>query len=309
VEKLTQRDQGRREARAIRRGRALAGLLRRQHGVVSRRQLTALGLHRGAIDWRLRSGRLHRVHRGVYAVTPGRLTRRGQWFAAVLASGEGAVLSHRSAGALWGLVGPRTGAEVTSLRGRPGQRGIHLHRMALEADERTERDGIPTTIVARTLLDLAGVIDSDRVRRAWEEADRLNLLQLKSVASVCGRAGSRRGIGAIRRLLEEGRAATVVRSPLEDRFAAFCREHRLPMPATNILLLDHEVDAYWPSARLAVELDSVEFHMHRAAFERDRARDAALQAAGYRTIRITDHRLRQDSSRVAEELRRLLGGL
>jgi very-short-patch-repair endonuclease len=306
VEKLTQRSASEREARAIDLGRVVAEIARRQHGVISRRQLVGLGLDRGAIDWRLRSGRLHRVHRGVYAFAPGRLSQRSHWLAAVLAYGEEAVLSHLSAAALWGLLGQRGPVDVTCLRGRPGRHLIRLHRTPIEPDERTSRNGIPTTTVARTLLDLAQIVDPVQVKRAWEEADRLNLLQLKAVMVACDRAGTRRGSGTIRRLLSEARAATVTRSPLEDRFLAFCRDHRLPTPATNILILGKEVDAYWPSNGLAVELDSFEFHRHRAAFERDRARDAAFLAAGYRVIRLTDRRLETEASEVAAQLRELL---
>jgi very-short-patch-repair endonuclease len=176
----------------------------------------------------------------------------------------------------------------------------------LESDEWTARDGIPTTTVARTLLDLAQVVDAARLRRAWEEADRLNLLRLGSVEDLCRRSPSRKGIRVLRILLAEAAAPTTTRSPLEDRFLAFCRDHRLPTPATNILILGKEVDAYWPSARLAVELDSFGFHRHRAAFERDRARDAAFLAAGYRVIRLTDRRLEQEGNAVAAQLRELL---
>jgi very-short-patch-repair endonuclease len=229
--------------------------------------------------------------------------------AAVLAHGEGAVLSHRSAAVLWGLVGGRVATiDVTAPQGRTGRRGIAFHECRLHPDDLTVRDSIPVTKVARTLFDLSEVVHPDRLARAWEEADRLGLLQLRSFSPVIDRGWGRHALKPTRPLLGAARHVETTRSPLEDRFVAFCREHRLPAPATNVLLLDHEVDAYWPSARLAVELDSVEFHMHRAAFERDRARDAALQAAGYRTVRVTDRRLRQDPGRLAGELRQLLDG-
>lgn len=96
------------------------------------------------------------------------------------------------------------------------------------------------------------------------------------------------------------------RSPLEDRFVAFCKRHGLPMPTINASLLDYEVDALWPAQRLIVELDGFAFHRHRAAFERDRARDAGLQAAGYRVVRLTHRRLEQEPTSVADELHRLL---
>jgi hypothetical protein len=294
------------EASAVARGQAVARIARIQHGVVARSQLTALGLSGGAADWHLRTGRLHLIHRGVYAVGRATLGPRGQWMAAVLAHGDEAVLSHRSAGALWGIVRPRGPVDVTSWSGRHGRKGIKLHRVALADDERTVRDRIPTTRVARTILDLAGVLDATQLARAWEEADRLGLLELAAVATAYERAGRRKGIGAVRRLLSEARAPQIRRSPLEDRFRAFCEERGLPEHASNVVVLGHEVDAVWPGARLIVELDGFGFHGHRGAFEDDRARDARLLAAGYRTVRVTNRRLTMEPDQLAAQLRKLL---
>jgi very-short-patch-repair endonuclease len=160
--------------------------------------------------------------------------------------------------------------------------------------------------VARTLFDLAEFVNLRHLESAWEEADRLNLLQLGAIEQVCERGYGRRALKPIRRLLAEARADEITRSPLEDVFAAFCRKHRLPTPSFNTTVLGYEVDALWPAQRLAAELDSWEFHRHRAAFERDRARDTALQAAGYRTIRITDRRIANDPATLLKQLRALL---
>jgi very-short-patch-repair endonuclease len=162
------------------------------------------------------------------------------------------------------------------------------------------------TTVARTLFDYAEVADFQRLEHAWEEADRLRLLRLHAVEEVCERGYGRRALRPIRRLLGEARAPDEKRSPLENRFAAFCRKHRLPPPVTNVLVLDHEADAFWPAARLVIEMDSWEFHGHRAAFERDRARDAALQAADYRVLRLTHRRLENDGAAIATQIRQLL---
>jgi very-short-patch-repair endonuclease len=200
--------------------------------------------------------------------------------------------------------------DVTAPAGRQGIRRremIWIHRGRLHPEDRAIRAGIPVTTVARTLFDLAEFVSLKRLESAWEEADRLNLLQLSAVEGVCERGYGRRALRPIRRLLTEARAATITRSPLEDDFAAFCREHRLPTPSFNTTVLGFEVDALWPQQRLAAELDSWEFHRHRAAFERDRARDAALQVAGYRTIRITDRRMNNEAPTLASELRALLG--
>lgn len=288
--------------------RKLAALARRQHGVVSRGQLLALGLGRGAIDSRLRSGRLHGIHRGVYAVGHASLSRRGIYLAAVLAYGEGAVLSHLSAAALWKLIDPMPfPVDVTSQHGHAGRRGIRLHRGVVPAEERTARYGIPVTSVTRTLLDVAEIDSAGALRRAFEEADRRDLLRRDALEKTCRRGEGRHGLAAIRPLTRETRSG-FTRSALEDMFVALCRRHRLPTPAINARLFGFEVDALWERQRLVAELDGFAFHSHRAAFERDRTRDAALQAAGYRVVRFTYRRLEKEPDAVAGQLRALLGG-
>lgn len=226
--------------------------------------------------------------------------------AAVLACGEGALLSHRSAAGLWGLMRARTSpVEVSSPIGRR-RPGIVVHEGGIYKDDRAACDRIPVTSVARTLFDLAEVIDEQRLERAFEEADRLRLLRLPELEDVCGRGYGRQALRPIRRLIEIARLPEDTNSPLEDRVLDVCREYDLPMPVTNVEVLDQEVDAFWPRERLMVEADSWEFHSHREAFERDRARDAAMQAAGYRVIRLTHRRLEREPEAVAHELRHLL---
>jgi very-short-patch-repair endonuclease len=288
----------------------LGQLATRQHGVVGRRQLLALGFGPGSIKLWLRAGRLNRLHREAYAVGHMRVSQRGYWLAAVLASGEGALLSHRSAAALWGIARPRASkADVTSDSGRqvrPGRLGIQLHRGRLFEGDRATRADIPVTSVARTLFDLAEVASFDQLERAWEEADRLNRLQLREVEQVCKRGYGRHALKPIRRLLAEAHAASRTRSPLEDRFQRFCRFYELPPHSTNVAVLGKEVDVLWPAAKLIVELDSWEFHSHRAAFQRDRARDTRLLVAGYRTARVTHERLDTEAAALAAEIRELL---
>lgn len=220
-------------------------------------------------------------------------------------------MSHRSAAVLWGLAGRRSrDIDVTAAGGRQGidrRTGIFIHRGRLHPEDRAVLDGLPVTTVARTLFDLAEFDSFKHLESAWEEADRLNLLQLSAIERVCERGFGRRALKPIRRLLAEARIGEITRSPLEDAFAAFCHAHHLPQPSFNTTLLGYEIDALWPAQRLAAELDSWEFHRHRAAFERDRARDTALQAAGYRTIRITDRRMINDSTTLLNQLQVLLG--
>jgi hypothetical protein len=229
--------------------------------------------------------------------------------AAVLACGEGALLSHRSAATLWGLI-RHSGApvDITSATGRR-RPGIAVHEGGICKADRAEVAAIPVTSVARTLFDLAEVIHEQRLERVFEEADRLRLLRMPELEAVCARGHGRRALGPIRRLIDEARAPETTRSPLEDRVLALCREHGLPPPVTNVEVLGREVDALWPRERLMVEADSFAYHGHRTAFERDRARDAAMQAEGYRVIRLTHRRLEHESATIADELRCLLDTL
>ncbi|HEY8502693.1 MAG TPA: DUF559 domain-containing protein, partial [Solirubrobacterales bacterium] len=292
------------------RERRLAGLATRQHGVVSHSQLLELGFGVHWIERRLGEHRLRQVHRNVYAVGHLRVPRRGYWWAAVLAYGPDALLSHHTAAVLWGIQRARRGPiHVTAGCGRQGIRrreGVWIHRCKLAPKDRTVRDGLPVTTVARTLFDLAEVAPYETLKGAVEEADRLKLLRLRELEQVCERGRGRPALRPVRRLLAELGPPDQGRSPLEIRFARVLREHRLPKPAQNVLVLGHEVDALWPAAKLVVELDSWEHHGHRAAFERDRARDPKLMLAGYRTVRITHRRLDEEPQTLAAELRALL---
>lgn len=292
------------------RERRLEALATRQHGVVGRWQLVELGFGRKAIAAACDRRRLTHVHREVFAVGHRRLSRRGREWAALLAYGPGTLLSHRSAAALWGIVRPDSGpVHVTANCGRQGKdrrAGAWVHRCKIGPEDRAEQAGMPITTVARTLFDLAEAAQFESVKRAWEEADRLGLLQLAAVERVVARGRGRRSLRPIRALLGEAHDYTRTRSPLEQRFQRFLMAHRLPPPATNVLLLGREVDCLWPAAKLIAELDSWEFHANRSAFERDRARDTRLLLAGYRTIRVTHRRLDREANELADEIRGLL---
>ena len=292
------------------RERAMARLAFAQHGVVNLSQLIGLGFGVRAVERRVRDGRLLKIHREVFAVGHRRLTQHSYWWAAVLAYGDQALLSHRSAAALWELARPRSSPiDVTAPGGLQGLRrreGIWIHRGKLHPEDRDERAGIPVTTVARTLFDYAEVVDFQRLERAWEEADRLKRLRLDEVKWVCERGRGRRALKPTRRLLAQTRAVVRTRSPLKDRFQSFCRFYDLPPHSTNVTVLGSEVDVLWPAAKLIVELDSWEFHRHRAAFQRDRTRDTGLLVAGYRTIRVTHDRLDAEAGALASEIRELL---
>ena len=278
---------------------AISALAGRQHGVVTRAQLAALGAGRCAIERRVASGRLHRVHKGVYAVGHTALPRNGTLIAAVLACGEGALLSHRSAAELW-RIGPRAAYIDVTVPGRRRPPGIVVHECALRDGDRTALHGIPVTTPARTIIDLADVLTRRGLERRIDEAEYLRL-DLTGLEPLPGR----RGAGTLARLLAEHSAgSTRTRSDLEEIFLHLCETHHLTQPRTNERVGGHEVDFVWPGPRLIVEVDGAAAHRTRKGFEEDRARDAELTAAGYRVMRFTHRRLRREPEAVADQLRR-----
>lgn len=288
---------------------AIAALAARQHGVVSAAQLRALGLGTGAIKHRAAVGRLHALHRGVYAVGHRALRHEAWWIAAVLAAGEGAVLSHRAAAALWriGNASPRR-IDVSVPRHRRSTARVVLHQVALPADEVTIERGIPVTTPARTLFDLASVLGRDHLQAAFEEAQFRRLGSPTSLDALLHRHPGHRGIRAIRSVLADHRrnGATVTRSRLERRLLALVDRHGLPRPRINRIGPEGELDATWPDHRLVVECDGFAAHGTRRAFEEDRARDRALQVAGWRVVRITWRQLTDDPDLIGRQLAALL---
>jgi very-short-patch-repair endonuclease len=285
--------------------RRVLAVARRQHGVVTRAQLEELGLDKRAIGRRVRWAWLHRVHRGVYAVGHDRLTTRGRFLAAVLACGPGAALSHQSAAVLWGLRperGPRIDVTVPTTGGRKRRGAMIVHRSPLSDHEVTVRDGVPVTTVVRTLIDLADMLSRRGLERAIDEAAYLRL----DLDGLEPRRG-RRGYGVLSCVLAEHEAgSTWTRSELEERLLALCRRSSLPIPEVNAQVAGYEVDFVWRDAQLIVETDGWRGHGTRGAFERDRIRDAALTAADWRVVRLTQRRLEREPEAVAKQLARLL---
>jgi hypothetical protein len=221
-----------------------------------------------------------------------------------------ALLSHRSAAALWGFrPSAATRIDVSAIgRSRIGQQGILVHLPRhLDDEDSSVRDGIPVTSVARTLLDLGQALRMRELRRALDEAERLRLFDLRALERLIARSHGHRGSGLLETLLDDYRGPPpITRSELERLFLDLCHDAGLPRPQTNILLGGYEVDVAWLDQRLIVELDGHAYHHTRSAFEEDRERDAALQAAGYRVIRITHRRLEREPAEVVQLLRALL---
>lgn len=286
----------------------LARLAERQHGVVSIRQLGRLGYSRDSVSQATKAGRLHRLHRGVYAVGHAALSPHGHCLAAVLACAPGALASHRAAAWLWDLVTrPPTKIDVTAATRRHSKPSLRLHHARLTDEDRAVRDGIPVTALPRTLLDLAAVLSPDRLGRTVDRADALGLFDLRPVDALLARAHGHPGAGRLRHALRiYRRDPAFTRSQLELRFLQQVRRAGLPEPSLNYCVAGYELDAYWETERFAVELDAYETHGGRRAFERDRLRQEELKLLGIEMIRITAHRLDREPAVVTENLAALL---
>jgi hypothetical protein len=273
--------------------RRLVELAERRHGVVA---LDHLRRERVPADWvqrQARKGRLRRLHRGVYLVAGRGVTRRGLWMAAVLACGEGAVLSHASAAALWQIRSPSPGPSHVTVRtegGRARRQEIVVHRRnGLLPPELSERDGIPVTSPARTLLDLASTAISPRaLERAADEAERLWRCTDADLRELVARHAGRPGSGRLRAMLDQHElGSTLTRLELEERFLLLCRDREIPQPLVNAEILGITPDFLWPRAGLVVEVDGRASHDTRRGFQDDRDRDSLLTASGYRVMRFT----------------------
>ena len=291
---------------------AIARIAFRQHGVVTLEQLRAAGLANGAIELRVRHGRLHRLYRGVYAVGHTRLSQEGRWLAAVLALGDGAVLSHVSAAALWGIrhsSSANVHVTVPTAGGRRQRRGIVVHRStSLGAADLHEEQGIAVTSVSRTLLDLAGMLAPTRLERAIERSLALRIFDLRAVEAVIAANPRRPGAGTLEQIIHTIHdEPSLTRRELEAIMLDLCDTHRIERPQVNVLVDGLEVDFLWRAQRLIVETDGRADHGTPTAFHRDRERDERLTVLGYRVVRLTYRRVVRHPAAVATTLRTLLG--
>jgi very-short-patch-repair endonuclease len=260
----------------------VAALAGEQHGVVGRTQLLRLGLSAQTIDRSVRSGRLHVLHRGVYAVGHRVLTTDGRWMAAVLAAGTDAVLSHVSAAAAWDLMPRRVGAVHVTIPGDPGRRtrrGIRVHRSGtLTPAQTTLCRGIPITTPERTIIDLGRTLDGRPLEHLVDLADQRGLVDFDHLREA--------NPASLRAVLSRYRPAPT-RSELEERFLRLCDDHGIPRPETNVRIEGIEIDFLWRNARLIVEVDGYAYHRSPSTFESDRERDVTLTAANWTVLRFT----------------------
>jgi very-short-patch-repair endonuclease/predicted transcriptional regulator of viral defense system len=286
--------------------RRIAAVAAPQHGVITRRQLLLLGVGADAIVYWVATGRLHTLHRGVYAVGHLPVSPHAHAMAAVLACGDGAALSHRSAAALWGI--DREWPDQLEVTARSARRRpkLVIHRSStLTHRDVTEHFGISVTSPERTVLDNANRLGDRRLARTINDLRLAGHLSLGRLAELLDRHPPNAATKRLKpQVAKPERAPT--RSEFEDAFLLFADRYDLPELRVNTRVVGHEADIFFPDHRLVVELDGYEFHSPRDQFESDRDRDADLLAAGIATVRITWERLTWKPSREAARLNAIL---
>jgi hypothetical protein len=293
------------------RSRDAWSLSRRQHGVVTRAQLLALGFGDNAIRHRVKRGRLHRVAPGIYSVGRRDLTGEGRWMAAVLACGEDAMLSHSSAGALWGIAAERGARIDVSIRGprrctRPGL-GVRT-RPSLNPRHVTRRKGIPVTTVVRTLVDLATELAPRHLERAVNDADKLDLVDPEALRVALDDHTGEPGVKPLRVLLDRDTFRLSDRE-LEVLFRPIAAAAGLPTPQTKIFVNGFEVDFFWPELGLVVETDGFRYHRTPSTQSRDALRDQTHTASGLTPLRFSHRQVKYEPGRVRRVLADTAGRL
>jgi Transcriptional regulator, AbiEi antitoxin/Protein of unknown function (DUF559) len=301
---ITQQSPDGRRKERVRMAQQAWEFARNQHGVVSRDQLVAIGYKRHAIDHRIRTGRLYPLHRGIYAVGRPHVTEHGRWMAGVLACGDGAIISHSSAAALW-RIGPDERGVVELSLPSPFQRrrpGLRIHRRPpLKTRDMTREYGIPVTTPTQTLIDMSLRLDRPGVERMINEADKHNLVHPPQLrAALEARAGDK-GVAKLRFILDR-RTFRLTKEELERRFLPLAAKAGLPVPLTGRFVNEFEVDFFWPDLGLVVESDGLRYHRTPAEQARDRLRDQAHTAAGLTPLRFTHEQVRYEPEHVVAVL-------
>lgn len=279
-------------------------LAENQHGVVSNDQLREVGYTPQAIYHRIRTGRLHPLHRGVYAVGRSNVTDHGRWMAAVLAC-DGSVISHSSAAALWRMGPEERDLVELSLPSRSRRRrpGLEIHqRPSLQQRDITREYGIPVTTPTQTLIDMSLRLDRAGVERMINEADKYNLTHPPQLREALDARAGEPGVARLRHILDR-RTFRLTKEELERRFLPLAREAGLPAPLTGQWVNEFEVDFFWPDLGLVIETDGLRYHRTPAEQARDRLRDQTHTAAGLTPLRFTHEQVRYEPEHVLAVLR------
>jgi very-short-patch-repair endonuclease len=270
--------------------------------------LLELGLGSRSIEHRIAKGRLHPLWRGVYVVGRSEVSQKGRWMAAVLACGPEALLSHRSAAALWEIAPVLGGKTIEVTAGAWLRRsGIRVHRRRdLGPEHRRKVDGIPVTDLVSTLVDLASSSKDWQVEHAISEADRIELIEPEDLRRAVAALGPRPGMARMKRVLG---LDALTDTGLERRFLEIVRAAKLPLPETQVALNGYRVDFYWPSLGLVVETDGWRHHRTSGEQATDRRRDQTHMTSGLTTVRFGEDQIRYEPDYVRRTLATVIARL
>ena len=285
-------------------GRRAWALAKRDHHVVTREELLGLGYSDEAIRHRVRTGRLHRKARGVFAVGSPNLTKYGRWMVAIKRCGPGAVLSSLSAAVLWGIwarEGHQIHVTVPRVR-NPRAKGVKVSRRDLPRGSVTKHHGIPVTSLVQTLIDLATVLHREHLEHVIGQADAKNLLHADTLREELERRKGQRGVALLIEILDRD-AFVLTHSKLERMFLPLAQRAGLPKPKAQRQLGRHRVDFFFEELDLVVECDSLRYHRTQFQQREDRARDHAHLLAGRACVRFTHYQVAHEPDHVVEVLR------
>jgi very-short-patch-repair endonuclease len=282
---------------------AIWALVRAQHGVIARAQLLDFGLTAEAIAHRIRTGRLHRIHRGVYAVGRRELTREGYWMAAVLSCGPNAFLSHFSAAALWGIFRELGAIEISVLGAERRRPAITVHRRAaLARADITTQAGIPVTSVIATLIDIATSLARNQLEAAIREADKRGYVDPEQLREALEYMPPRPGVARLRQTLDR-RTFRLTDSELERYYLPISARAGLPGPLTQQTINGERVDFFYPDLGLVIETDGLRYHRTPAQQANDLVRDQKHLASGLTPLRFTHEQVRYEADYVERTLK------
>lgn len=288
----------------------IAAFASRKRGLITDEELLAAGVGRKGVERRLKTGRIHRLYRGVYLVGHPVPPPLAMELAAVLACAPHAFLSHFSAAWLYRLLKFQPPIIDITVAGRnPGQlKGIAIHRVrTLDRRDVTRQAGIPTTTPTRTLLDLAEVAQPRQLEIAWDEAHTRKLTSPAKITALIERSPGRRGVKPLNTLLARDDGSTLSLSDAEEVLLDLIRRAQLPSPEMNVLLLGrYKVDFLWREHRLILELDGGH-HLRPRQRDSDNRRDSDLSASGWRVERVSAWELANYPEAVVARLARALG--
>ena len=287
----------------------LAQIASAQRSLVHLSQLRALGFTRGAYEHRVRTGALHGVFPSVFSVVDPLIEPWAAETEALLYAGDDAVLSHEAAAALWGLAATPSFVVITMIgRKVEAQPQLRQHRVAaLDLRDLRHHRGFPVTAPARTLIDCAAL--NVPVDHLLNEARALKLVTDSEIDAAMGRCPRRKGVAAMRALLEAEKDGGFTRSEAERRLKRLVEASGMERPMFNTHVEGVEADAYWPRLKLVVEVDGHQFHGHYQAFQRDRAKANKLVSAGYVVLRFTWTQLTKQTMMVLATIARTIGRL